>query len=92
MLILCNISNDRRAVKAVPQAFQREMRSARISAMDKDALERQHDASAYFRGPHFPLPWQPRCLDEQLPGSATSPSGPMQVCVCMHQKRPSLEG
>src|SRR6478609_5879216 len=35
--------------------------------------------------------WQPRSPEQQLPGSASLPSGPMQVCVMAHQKRPSPE-
>jgi hypothetical protein len=35
--------------------------------------------------------WQPRSLEQQLPGSASLPSGPMQVCVIAHQKSPSPE-
>jgi hypothetical protein len=30
---------------------------------------------------HFPVPWHFRRDDEQFPGSASLPSGPMQVCV-----------
>src|ERR1019366_5264202 len=42
--------------------------------------------------PHFPVPWHLRSVDEQVPGSASWPSGPMQVWVWMHQNRPSLVG
>src|SRR5262249_7384616 len=35
--------------------------------------------------------WQVRSPEQQLPGSANWPSGPMQVCVMAHQKRPSPE-
>src|SRR5947199_3784059 len=35
--------------------------------------------------------WQPRSSEQQFPGSASLPSGPMQVCVMAHQKRPSPE-
>ena len=39
----------------------------------------------------FPYRGSRRLLEQQLPGSASSPSGPMQVCVCRHQNRPSLQ-
>src|ERR1051325_6139879 len=35
--------------------------------------------------------WQPRSPEQQFPGSASLPSGPMQVWVMAHQKRPSPE-
>lgn len=35
--------------------------------------------------------WHPRCSEQQLPGSASLPSGPMQVCVRPHQNRPPPE-
>ena len=35
--------------------------------------------------------WHLRSPEQQLPGSASLPSGPMQVCVMAHQKRPSPE-
>ncbi|HXO37265.1 MAG TPA: hypothetical protein VN872_01435, partial [Candidatus Acidoferrum sp.] len=35
--------------------------------------------------------WQPRSPEQQFPGSASLPSGPMQVCVMAHQKSPSPE-
>ena len=40
----------------------------------------------------LPEPWHFREGLLQLPGSASSPSGPMQVCVYMHQNKPSLHG
>ena len=40
---------------------------------------------------HLPVPWHFRREDEQLPGSANLPSGPMQVWVWMHQNKPSFE-
>jgi len=43
--------------------------------------------SAYLLAPQ----WQPRSPEQQLPGSASLPSGPIQVWVKAHQKRPSLE-
>ena len=41
---------------------------------------------------HLPEPWHFRAVSLQLPGSASRPSGPMQVWVYMHQNRPSLQG
>src|ERR1700704_4243239 len=35
--------------------------------------------------------WQPRSPEQQFPGSASCPSGPMQVWVMTHQKSPSPE-
>src|SRR5262249_37194188 len=41
---------------------------------------------------YFALPqWHPRSEEQQFSGSATLPSGPMQVCVSPHQKIPELE-
>jgi hypothetical protein len=42
---------------------------------------------AYLLAPQ----WQPRSPEQQFPGSASWPSGPMQVCVMAHQKSPSPE-
>ena len=41
---------------------------------------------------HFPVPWHFRATLLQLPGSASWLSGPMHVCVYMHQNKPSLQG
>src|SRR6478609_7346300 len=42
---------------------------------------------AYLLAPQ----WQPRSPEQQFPGSASWPSGPMQVWVMAHQKSPSPE-
>ena len=39
-----------------------------------------------------PVPWHLRLCELQLPGSANSPSGPMQFWVWMHQNKPSFDG
>src|SRR4051812_24419931 len=59
----------------------------------RDRYLRMKYSYAIILGSYLPSPqWQPRPEEQQFPGSASLPSGPMHVCVMPHQNRPSLQG
>src|SRR6185312_2324023 len=58
-----------------------------VSRLSLSMLRRCFLVTAYLLAPQ----WQSRSPEQQFPGSASLPSGPMQVWVMAHQKRPSPE-